>query len=94
MQKLLIKGKKKLSGTISISGSKNASLPILASTILTSKKVFLKNVPMLKDVETMLSLLKSLGSKISINKKKNEVIILNNKKLKLDNIVNKDEFKT
>ena len=82
MQKLLIKGKKKLSGTISISGSKNASLPILASTILTSKKVFLKNVPMLKDVETMLSLLKSLGSKISINKKKNEVIILNNKKLK------------
>ena len=42
MQKLEIKGGRKISGTISISGSKNATLPILASTILTNKKVIIK----------------------------------------------------
>ena len=41
MQKLEIKGGKKISGTIKISGSKNATLPILASTILTNKKIIL-----------------------------------------------------
>ena len=45
MQKLEIKGGKKISGTIVVSGSKNATLPILAATILTSKKVILKNIP-------------------------------------------------
>ena len=39
MQKLIIKGNKTLSGTIKISGSKNATLPILASTILSDKKI-------------------------------------------------------
>ena len=43
MQKLLIKGKKLLSGSISISGSKNATLPILAATILSDYKITLKN---------------------------------------------------
>ena len=45
MEKLEIKGGRKLSGTIEISGSKNATLPILASTILTNKKVVITNVP-------------------------------------------------
>ena len=49
MQKLLIKGKKELFGKISISGSKNATLPILAATIL-SEKVKLKNIPLVKDI--------------------------------------------
>ena len=53
MQKLLIKGKKDLSGIISISGSKNATLPILAASIL-AKKVKLTNVPLVKDIFTML----------------------------------------
>ena len=53
MQKLEIKGGKKISGTIMVSGSKNATLPILASTILTNKKVIIKNIPIVKDVETM-----------------------------------------
>ena len=43
MQKLEIKGGKKISGTIRVSGSKNATLPILVSTILTNKKVIIKN---------------------------------------------------
>ena len=53
MQKLLIKGKKELKGNIYISGSKNATLPILASTILASE-VRLLNVPFVKDIFTML----------------------------------------
>ena len=60
MQKLLINGKKELSGKISISGSKNASLPILAATIL-SHQVKLKNIPLVKDIFTMVELLKFIG---------------------------------
>ena len=69
MQKLEVFGAKKLKGQILISGSKNASLPILAATLLTNKKVYLKNLPKVKDIETMIDLLKSLGSKIKYIKK-------------------------
>ena len=62
MQKLEIKGGRKLYGTIVISGSKNATLPILASTILTNKKIVITNVPIVRDVETMVDLLKFIGS--------------------------------
>jgi len=78
MQKLLIKGKKNLTGSISISGSKNATLPILAATIL-SKNVTLKNVPFVNDVYTMIDLLGSIGMNIKINKKKNLLKIKNKK---------------
>ena len=61
MQKLEIKGGRKLSGTITISGSKNATLPILAATILTSKKITIKNIPIVKDVLTMVKLLSFMG---------------------------------
>ena len=72
MQKLIIKGKKSLTGTVKISGSKNATLPILASTILSNNKITIKNVPFVKDVITMSELLKYLGSDIKLNfKKKN-----------------------
>ena len=67
MEKLEIIGGKKLQGSINISGSKNASLPILAATIL-ANKVTLNNVPQVKDIDTMTELLTSLGSKIYINK--------------------------
>ena len=70
MKKLVIKGKKKLSGSISISGSKNATLPILASTILSEKKIIIKNFPLVKDVFTMIDLLVSIGLKINIDKQK------------------------
>ena len=69
MQKLEIKGGKKISGTIKISGSKNATLPILASTILTNKKITIKNIPIVKDVETMIELLETIGSTIKLNKR-------------------------
>ena len=71
MQKLLIKGKKVLSGTISISGSKNATLPILAASILNDKKTTLKNIPLVKDVFTMIELLSFIGLKTKLHKGKN-----------------------
>jgi UDP-N-acetylglucosamine 1-carboxyvinyltransferase len=64
MQKLEVFGANTLKGQVKISGSKNASLPILAATLLTNKKVYLKNLPKVKDIETMLFLLQSLGSKV------------------------------
>ncbi len=76
MQKLLINGKKELSGKISISGSKNATLPILAASIL-SNKIKLKNIPLVKDIFTMIELLKSIGLKITISKKENMLNIRN-----------------
>ena len=79
MKKLIVKGGKTLSGTISISGSKNATLPILASTILSNKKIILQNVPMVNDVNTMSSLLSSLGSAVKI-KKKTKLLKLKTKK--------------
>ncbi|MDC3396416.1 UDP-N-acetylglucosamine 1-carboxyvinyltransferase [Candidatus Pelagibacter sp.] len=80
MQKLEVFGANKLKGQIKISGSKNASLPILAATLLTKKKVLLKNLPRVKDIETMVSLLQSLGSKIKFNK--NNLVIDNIKQIK------------
>ena len=82
MEKLLIRGGKKLSGIISISGSKNATLPILAATILADKKITIKNVPIVRDVETMTLLLSTIGSSIKLNKNKKTIEIGNKKKLK------------
>ena len=82
MQKLIIKGKKKLSGLINISGSKNATLPILAATLLNDKTITLKNIPLVQDVYTMIELLKFIGLNIKISKKLNTLKILNSKKLK------------
>ena len=80
MKKLEVFGVAKLKGIIKISGSKNASLPILAATLLSNKKIFLTNLPRVKDIETMLLLLKSLGSIIGDNKK--VTTIKNNKQVK------------
>ena len=80
MQKLEVFGANKLKGQIKISGSKNASLPILAATLLSKKKLLLKNLPRVKDIETMVSLLQSLGSKIKFNQ--NNLVIDNIKQSK------------
>ena len=77
MQKLEVFGASQLKGQIKISGSKNASLPILAATLLSNKKVFLQNLPQVRDIETMKNLLESLGSKI---KYKNKELIIDNTK--------------
>ena len=76
MQKLIIKGKRNLNGKISISGSKNATLPILAACIL-SKNVKLKNIPLVKDIFTMIELLEFIGLKIKVLKKQNTLEVSN-----------------
>ena len=79
MDKLEIIGGRTLQGSVEVSGSKNASLPILASCILTNK-VVLKNVPLVTDIQTMLNLLSSIGSKIKINHQSKTIKIENSKR--------------
>ncbi len=79
MQRLEVIGSNKLKGNIKISGSKNSSLPILAATLLSRKKIILHNLPKVNDIDTMISLLESLGSK---TKFKNNNLIINNQNQK------------
>tara|TARA_Y100001970_G_scaffold285722_1_gene406173 strand:- start:358 stop:1617 length:1260 start_codon:yes stop_codon:yes gene_type:complete len=64
MDSLIINGGKKLIGDIPISGSKNACLPMMIASLMTDKKLTLKNIPMLSDVKTLISILESLGTKV------------------------------
>lgn len=73
MKSYIIEGGKKLEGTVKISGSKNASLPILAATILSEETNKLYNVPQIKDTKTTLEILKLLGCKIKQNSGKIEI---------------------
>ena len=82
MDKFQIKGPCKIKGEVEISGAKNSALVLLAATILFDKPVTLKNLPRVRDIDTMLNLLKSLGSKIIISKDKKIVKIQNKKKMK------------
>ena len=82
MDKLEVFGATKLKGNVHISGSKNAALPILASSILSNKKIILKNLPNVKDIKTMIKLLESIGCTIKHSKKKNSVTIQNKNKIK------------
>jgi len=71
MDKLQIQGGQKLSGTLRVSGAKNAALPILAATLLTGEAVTLKKAPHLHDVTTMIELLACLGADVVIDEKLN-----------------------
>ena len=82
MDKFLIKGPSRLRGKVNISGSKNSALPILASTLLFDTPVIIKNLPNVKDIDTMLSLLKSLGLRVIYNRKNSSVKIIKSKKIK------------
>lgn len=64
MDKLLITGGRELTGEVRISGAKNAALPILCAGLLTSDSLELSNVPGLKDVSTMLNLLRQTGLRV------------------------------
>ena len=66
-----------INGEIKISGSKNAALPIIVSTLLTEEKVTLYNIPVIDDVLNLLKILKSIGSKIEFDYKKNKLTIIN-----------------
>ncbi len=62
MDKLLIRGGRRLEGEIAISGAKNAALPELCASLLTAEPVALRNVPQLQDVQTTLKLLRNMGA--------------------------------
>ena len=64
MEKLKIRGARRLIGEVRVSGAKNAALPILAASLLTAGDLELKNVPDLADVRTMLKLLAGMGVKV------------------------------
>jgi UDP-N-acetylglucosamine 1-carboxyvinyltransferase len=64
MQKLIIQGGLPLQGEVSISGAKNAALPVLCAALLTAETLTVKNVPALQDIATMLSLLKQMGTTV------------------------------
>ena len=73
MNYLQINGGNKLNGSVRISGAKNAALPLLASTILSKNPLTIKNVPNVKDINTLLKLLSNLGSTFTFSD--NKVII-------------------
>ena len=73
MSEYIIKGGKKVEGEVIISGSKNASLPIIAASILNQGITTLYNVPNIHDTQMMFEILKKLGG--TVLKKKNKVII-------------------
>jgi len=69
MDKLLIHGGVPLSGTVRVSGAKNAALPILCASILTEGTLRVRNVPHLRDVTTILSLLGQMGVEVSLDER-------------------------
>ncbi len=68
MDKIVIEGGKKLLGEVKIAGAKNSALPILAATLLTDEESVIENVPSLRDVHSMVKLLKALGAKVTYDK--------------------------
>ena len=69
MDKLVIEGGVPLTGTVAISGAKNAALPILTAALLTDEPLIINNVPHLRDVSTMLNLLMQMGVTTSLDEK-------------------------
>ncbi len=67
MDKLIINGRKKLHGEVEISGAKNATLPIMAATLLAKGKSILRNVPHLNDIKMMAHLLRVIGARVNFH---------------------------
>jgi len=74
MDKIVIEGGRPLEGTVKISGAKNAILPVLAATLMTRGRNIIEGVPKVRDVATMIQLLKDLGAEVESYR--NEKIVL------------------
>lgn len=79
MYKYVIEGSKNISGTVQISGSKNASLPLLVASILTDEPITLHNVPDLVDVHVLINILEPLGKKVDFKNNTTVIISQNGK---------------
>ena len=77
MDKLLISGGAQINGEVTISGAKNSALPILSGALLSSDTIRLSNVPHVKDVATILTLLQSMGAEVTFDDKMIIEITLN-----------------
>ncbi len=87
MKKYIIEGGRKLVGEVSISGAKNSVLPILAATVINNNINTIFNVPIIKDLEVMISILESIGCKIE---KINNIITVDSRTL--DKIIIPDDL--
>ncbi len=79
MDKIYIKGKANISGSISVHGSKNAALPILVSSLLTKEDLFIKSLPNVVDIQNMIKLLMKFGVRV---KKEKQFLYLNSENIK------------
>ncbi len=68
MDKIVVRGGAKLNGEVTLSGAKNAALPIMAAALLSQEESIIENVPNLRDIQTMVKLLRSLGAKVHYDK--------------------------
>ena len=66
MDKIVIEGPTRLKGTVEVSGAKNSALPIMAATLLTDERCVIRRVPPLRDVNTMIKILRNLGVKVQV----------------------------
>jgi len=81
MSKFLVRGKKQLKGTVRVSGSKNAALPIICATLLSDETSILKNVPDIADVHSLIEILSALGAKVKFE---NNILEIDPKNIKKD----------
>jgi UDP-N-acetylglucosamine 1-carboxyvinyltransferase len=75
METIVIRGGAQLGGDVVVSGSKNAALPLLFSTLLTAERVVLRNVPRLADIHTAILVLRHLGARVTRSPDGGEVIV-------------------
>jgi UDP-N-acetylglucosamine 1-carboxyvinyltransferase len=68
MDKLIVQGNARLKGEVTVSGSKNSALPILAAALLTDEPCIIRNVPLLRDTNSMIKILRSLGKDVEFEK--------------------------
>src|SRR6185369_7757179 len=67
MAEIVVEGGRRLEGEVLVSGSKNAALPLLFSTLLTPERCVLRNVPALADIRTALAVLRHLGARVAVS---------------------------
>ena len=75
MEKIIVKGGKKLQGEVDISVAKNSVLPIIVATILNPTPIVIKNVPMLEDVTVLINLLRELECEVNFSQITGDLII-------------------
>lgn len=89
MEVYKVRGGKKLKGEVQIQGSKNGCLPLISASLLTDEPVFIKNVPKILDIMTLLEAIKSIGSKVKIVE--DDTILIDNSNINYN--INSEEAK-